>query len=92
MVNKLGIQEINMLIMDIEGYEYFALRGLENSLLDRAVKNLICEIHPDFIKEWNGLSENDVINLLSECGYKVNRIEKSVNSRPYHIHATPADH
>jgi FkbM family methyltransferase len=66
MINKLGIQEINMLIIDIEGYEYFALRGLENSLLDRAVKNLICEIHPDFIKEWNGLSENDVINLLSE--------------------------
>jgi len=85
-VSNLKIREINILIMDIEGYEYFALKGLENSLQSHNVKNIICEVHPSMLMD-HGISNNDVLNLFYEYGYSVSDLKESVTSHPYHIHA-----
>ena len=85
-ISNLEISEINLLIMDIEGYEYFALRGLQSSLRRHIIKSIICEIHPSILVE-HGASKNDVLNLLYDYGYSVSDLEKSVTSHPYHIYA-----
>jgi len=85
-ISNLRITEINILIMDIEGYEYFALKGLGNSLRSHTVKNVICEIHPSILVE-HGISKNDVLDLFHANGYSVIDLQKSVTSHPYHIHA-----
>lgn len=86
-IDELRIKEINVLLMDIEGYEYFALKGLTHSLSKKVVKNIICEIHPEMLRE-NGVKEDDVIDILSRSDYDVIFLEKKL-SRPYHIHAKP---
>jgi FkbM family methyltransferase len=89
-ISNLRIREIDILIMDIEGYEYFALKGLGNSLQSHSVKNVICEIHPSILAE-HGISKNDVLDLFREYGYSVIDLRKSVASHPYHIHAKIPD-
>jgi FkbM family methyltransferase len=89
-ISNMKIRAINVLIMDIEGYEYFALKGLENSLRSHIVKNIICEIHPSILIE-HGVSKDDVLNLLYKYGYSVNDLQKSLTSHPYHIHAKIPD-
>jgi hypothetical protein len=85
-IRKLGINEVNLIIIDIEGYEYFAIKGLEESLCNGIVKHLICEIHPRMLKE-NGHSEADVLELLSKYKYKVVYNTKTSDLRPYQIYA-----
>jgi FkbM family methyltransferase len=86
LIGKLGTNEVNLVIMDIEGYEYFAIKGLEASLSSGIVKNLICEIHPAMLKE-NGCSEADILDLLSKYKYKVMYNSKTSKLTPYHIYA-----
>jgi FkbM family methyltransferase len=91
-INKLQIDAVNLLILDIEGYEFFALKGLQRSLSARTIKNVICEIHPMMLEE-NGISENDVPDLLRKYGYEVRRlVAKTANFKPYHIYAKPLSH
>ena len=85
-ISNLKITEINILIMDIEGYEYFALKGLGNSLQTHVVKNIICEIHPSILLEY-GISKNDVLNLFYKYGYSVSDLQESATSHTCHIHA-----
>jgi FkbM family methyltransferase len=87
--NHLKIDKIDLLIMDIEGNEYFALKGLQNSLFAGIIKNLICEIHIQMMRENWGISESDVINLLTEYGYGAIILDKNVDPNHYHIYARP---
>ena len=89
-ISKLKITEVNLLIMDIEGYEYFALKGLISSLRSHIVKNIICEIHPSILMEHSS-SEEDILNVLSENGYSVRELQRSVTSHPYHIYAKASE-
>lgn len=89
-IHKMNIHEINLLIMDIEGYEYLALKGLRNSFASKIIKNIICEIHPRMLKE-NGISENNILDLLSKHGYNVSQLHERITSRlepTYHIYAS----
>jgi FkbM family methyltransferase len=86
-IDELKINEINVLIIDVEGYEYFALKGLIRSLSKKAIKNIFCEVHPEYLRE-NGVNEENVIDLLSGSQYDTTILEKKF-SRPYHIHAKP---
>ena len=85
-IGKLKTNNVNLIIMDIEGYEYFALKGLQASLSAGIVKNLICEIHPAMLKE-NGYSDANVLDLLSRYRYKIMFNTKTSNRQPYHIYA-----
>lgn len=85
--NRLEINRVNMLIMDIEGSEYLALKGLQLLLFTGSVEKIICEIHPDIIMQNSGASEADVVKLLLESEYEVSMLDKTGTSRPYHIYA-----
>ena len=90
-IDELEIHKIDLIIMDIQGYEYFAIQGLQNSLSRSIVNNLICEIHPRELKE-NGITDNDVINILSEYKYEINKLKKTEASDDsvYYIYAKPS--
>jgi hypothetical protein len=85
--NRLKINRVDMLIMDIEGSEYLALKGVQHLLSTGSIAKIICEIHPDMIMQDSGGSEADVVKLLSESGYEFNMLDKTETSRPYHIYA-----
>jgi FkbM family methyltransferase len=85
--NRLKINRVDMLIMDIEGSEYLALKGVQHLLSTGSIARIICEIHPDMIMQYSGGSEADVVRLLSESGYELKMLDKTETSRPYHIYA-----
>ncbi len=62
------VESVDLMKMDIEGAEVFALPGLEKSLRERRVKRLLLELHPALIAEHGG-SATGVIEILQQAGY-----------------------
>ena len=54
--------------IDIEGFEYHALRGACETLKRPELKTLFVEVHPDRLREY-GHDESDVVDLLTEAGF-----------------------
>lgn len=69
------IKKIDLLKIDVEGFEYFVLKGAEKLLKDKVIKKIIFEVD-DHEKRYSIKSE-DYSNLLSQFNYK--RIPSSGN-------------
>ena len=83
-LKSLGVEYVSVIIMDIEGYEYFALKGAKDALAKGCIKNIICEVHPNKLR-LNGYTDTDVIKYLSSHGYKIEKL--TTFDTCYHIHA-----
>jgi FkbM family methyltransferase len=81
-----GIDVADLLIMDIEGDEAVAVEGMQGLLKLHKIKDLIIEMHPQYIKRHNRTFE-EVIGLVSVNGYSVNVI-KDDNPDTFHIHCS----
>ncbi len=67
---KQGITSCNLLKVDIEGYEYEAILGSRELFTSHQVKAIALELHPVHLAK-RGLSEKDIIDFLSSCGYSL---------------------
>ncbi len=76
--------KVDLVIMDIEGYEYFALLGMKQILSQHLVRNMIIEVHPYFLTRHH-VSDNDIAHLLHLHGYSVKEISR-LKTGQYHIH------
>jgi FkbM family methyltransferase len=61
--------DIDLLRMDLEGYEFKALFGAKNLLKDSKRLILFVEFHPFLIKS-QGWEIRDVMKLIFDCGFK----------------------
>jgi FkbM family methyltransferase len=71
-VIKNNIQRIDLIKIDIEGAELFALKGMTNSL-KRFRPGIIIEISDDVIKN-TGLGSDEVPELMKSLNYEMKRI------------------
>jgi FkbM family methyltransferase len=71
-----GLLSIDLMKMDIEGAEAFALTGLAESLAERKVKRLLLELHPVQLAE-HGSTVAAVIQKLESAGYRAWTIDHS---------------
>ena len=71
-----GLLSIDLMKMDIEGAEVFALAGLAESLAKRKVKRLLLELHPVQLAE-HGSTMAAVIQMLHDVGYSAWTIDHS---------------
>ena len=62
--------------MDIEGYEYFALKGAKN-ILEKYKPVVVLSYHPRHLKELS-VNEEDFINLVHYMNYKIFDINDNV--------------
>jgi FkbM family methyltransferase len=70
--------------IDVEGYEYFVISGLKETLVRPDCQILCCEIHPFLLPEEIG--EEKISNLLKSLGFKKQfKIQKRIND--YHLWA-----
>lgn len=68
--------------MDIEGYEYDALLGMQETLRHRDCRILCLEIHPGILPE--GVTEDDIMALLQRLGFvTITARQRELNS--YHV-------
>jgi len=87
---KSGLSKINLIIMDIEGYEFLALKGLVKSLSKKNIKNIICEIHPKQLAQ-NNITVAELISFIESCDYELSIIDKKGRDSPYHVLLTPKE-
>ncbi len=78
-----GIDEVDLLKMDIESYEYEAIMGSQELFKKRCIKALALEIHPTLISK-RGLDQDDINHFLSSCGYQLDKRFSKV----WTVHAT----
>jgi len=71
-----GLSSVDLMKMDIEGAEAFAIAGLEKSLIRRKVKRLLLELHPVQLAE-HGSTVSAVTEKLQSAGYRAWTIDHS---------------
>lgn len=65
----LGKRKVKLIKIDIEGYEFFALKGASEVLRSGQIENIVMELHPAQLKQL-GQSEEAVIKYLADFGYQ----------------------
>lgn len=81
------IEKVDMLKIDVEGFEYEVLLGCTRSFKQNKIKKIICEIHSKRL-EYKGINENTIYSLLRENGFSIDLVEK--NEKTAHILAHQA--
>ena len=57
----------NVVKIDVEGYEYYVINGLKETLMQEKCRLVFCEIHPTLLPK--GITSEDVISLLRSYGF-----------------------
>jgi FkbM family methyltransferase len=79
-MQRFSIPRIDVLKIDIEGFELNALRSLGPRLSDGSVAAILIEYHPAQLKEL-GQSKEEVVRLLRESGYGCSGADETVWTR-----------
>jgi FkbM family methyltransferase len=74
-----GMLSVDLMKMDIEGGEVFAIPGLDKSLTSRKIKRLLLELHPIQLAE-HGSTVSAITDKLQSAGYKGWTIDHSQNA------------
>jgi hypothetical protein len=72
------IENIDMIKIDVEGYEYEVLHGLKNTLLTKKPTLLLEFSGEAYTKQERGHGAK-ILSLLRECGYSLFDIEDDMN-------------
>ena len=64
-----GLERIDLLKMDIEGWEYEAILGSPALFASGAIRAISLELHPDHLRD-RGLDAQRIVDFLQGCGYR----------------------
>jgi FkbM family methyltransferase len=67
--------------IDVEGFEYSVMRGLQWTLGDKRCAFLACEVHPQYLPA--GTTTEDIFRLVTSCGFS--RIDRQTRGPEQHI-------
>jgi FkbM family methyltransferase len=79
LLDELGIGEVELLKMDIEGAEDLALRGMRAGLDRQRYRRILLEVHPTLLAD-RGLGVAAVLEPLQAAGYRAWRIDHSAEA------------
>jgi FkbM family methyltransferase len=71
LLQLLRIDRIKLMKIDVEGFEYEAILGSKDIFKGNVIENIALELHPHILQE-RGKSESDILNFLTENGYRRN--------------------
>lgn len=72
----LNHEKIDVLKMDIEGFEYEVIKNVLEENLD--IKQILVEFHHGMYENINTTNTNEIVKLLRDSGYKIFNISPSV--------------
>lgn len=84
-ISSRNIDNVEMLKIDVEGFEYEVLCGCKNSFKEKKIKKIICEIHSSYLRKKN-MDENVIYSMLKKNGFSIKNID--VDEDRSHILAT----
>jgi FkbM family methyltransferase len=76
LLNRAGVQQVDLLKIDVEGAESEVLRGAERLLRQGRIRELVCEVHEPPV------SRADLTIFLRNCGFALNDLGNTE-----HVHA-----
>jgi FkbM family methyltransferase len=76
LLDELEIGTVDLLKMDIEGAEIFAVRGMRKGLESGRYRRVLLELHPMQLNE-HGASPLDVMRVFSDAGYWARVVDHS---------------
>lgn len=80
-LGDLNIKKINLMKIDVEGFEYEIILGSKSVFEEGIVDNIALELHPTTLAK-RGKSDLDIMDFLKGCGYKKNnKYEALIMSR-----------
>jgi hypothetical protein len=65
----LALPSIDLMKIDIEGFEYEAILGSPTAFREHRVKAVALELHPEAIRE-RDLKPEAIVSFLENCGYR----------------------
>jgi FkbM family methyltransferase len=68
-LDELGVAKAQLVKMDIEGAEVFALAGMRRGLQEHRYERLLLELHPQQLQE-HGHDPAELTRMLTEAGYR----------------------
>lgn len=80
------IENVNMMKIDVEGFEHEVLLGCSQSFKENKIKKILCEVHFKYL-ESKGKSEKTIYDLLREHNFNITPISDRTSNR-VHILAT----
>jgi len=85
-IDSLKINNIDMLKLDIEGYEYEAFLGCKKAFSKNKISKIVCEIHTRLLKK-KGITEDMILQLLEKNNFEI-KIINTQEGRVKHIFAS----
>jgi len=79
-----NLEKINLLKIDVEGFEYDVLLGCQIAFEQNKIQKIICEIHSDFLKAKN-FDEKQIYTLLESNGFQIMKIQEIVDKQTTNI-------
>tara|TARA_A100001037_G_scaffold289234_1_gene300764 strand:- start:51 stop:881 length:831 start_codon:yes stop_codon:yes gene_type:complete len=86
-----NLEKIDLLKIDVEGFEYDVLLGCKSAFEQDKIKKIICEIHSDFLKAKN-FDEEQIYTLLKSSGFEITKIQEIINKQTTNIFASKISH
>lgn len=81
-----NLEKIDLLKIDVEGFEYEVLLGCKSAFEQGKIKNIICEIHSDFLKAKKS-DEQEIYTFLKSAGFEITKIQEITNKQTTNIFA-----
>ncbi|MGA2418428.1 MAG: FkbM family methyltransferase [Candidatus Staskawiczbacteria bacterium] len=81
LIEEKKLPQPNIVKIDVEGYEYLVIKGLENALRKESCRLVCCEVHPTLLP--SGVTSEMVVNLLKDFGFK--RVETYPRGNTFHV-------
>jgi len=78
-LDEQGVQSVDLLKMDIEGAEGFALAGMKKGFASGRYRRIVLELHPEELKE-HGQTAAEIIRTLRDAGYRGWLIDHSLEA------------
>ena len=75
-VGQQGLGAIDVVKLDVEGYELFALQGSQQLLEQGRIGAIVCEINPPLLAK-NGVKRQDVVSFLATYRYSPQPITRT---------------
>ena len=72
-----NIEKVNLIKIDVEGYEYFIIKGAKKILSSKQKPHIICEIYQPNLDPLN-IKAKEVIDYILSFGYEGFKIEKEL--------------
>jgi FkbM family methyltransferase len=75
-LGDLGVGDVDLVKLDVEGAEDLVLQGMAGGLASGRYRRILLEAHPSYLAE-RGKTVADIVRMLAGAGYRAMRIDHS---------------